>query len=415
MFRTTSRLGVRIGEKATERSTQGQVGPWSWARPLMEIFVDLTAMSFRVIVLGEFHKKQIHVLVYSSKANSWDIHFTPEIDYKLFKRLSQSTLHGNTISSISTDRHYLVSYSLENKRPHWKPFTVVAIWESKTQPDEWKLLSFSSIEWVQQICSSFALTDWEKSVWIIQIGSNRHEFHKEVSWTQTLDRVQVFAIKLQQKVDNLEVEMLENFFSDMDRYLSNLTNATEEEKLNATTMYLIGNAKLWWRTRMEDALAGRPCVDVGDQGHEQRRPTIEIHKGIAIMGPRNQAKGRNGDKTKGGIQTPRSGQAKSTSSINQPSGFEGKMMVKCFICIDSHYARDCPSHAELNTLGRSRDEGLTLSPMTRALQMIGVAVVEDRRGKGKMTEESLSTMKQGELVPRNEPGEMDRKIVVHYE
>lgn len=71
------------------------------------------------------------------------------------------------------------------------------------------------------------------------------------------------------KVRELEVfdgsrdaKMLENFLWDVDQYLGNSIGATNEQKINTTTMYLFEIAKIWWRTRVEGALAGRPIKEV---------------------------------------------------------------------------------------------------------------------------------------------------------
>lgn len=55
---------------------------------------------------------------------------------------------------------------------------------------------------------------------------------------------------------------LENFLWDMEQYFK-AAHIPESEKVSITSMYLNGDAKLWWRTRLEDgANAGRPPIDV---------------------------------------------------------------------------------------------------------------------------------------------------------
>ncbi|XP_044510183.1 uncharacterized protein LOC123228802 [Mangifera indica] len=54
---------------------------------------------------------------------------------------------------------------------------------------------------------------------------------------------------------------LENFLWDMDQYFK-AARVAEGEQVTITAMYLAGDAKLWWRTRMEDdASAGRPKIE----------------------------------------------------------------------------------------------------------------------------------------------------------
>ncbi|KAG6478499.1 hypothetical protein ZIOFF_061942 [Zingiber officinale] len=58
---------------------------------------------------------------------------------------------------------------------------------------------------------------------------------------------------------------LENFLWDMEQYFV-AAKVPETEKVTISSMYLIGNAKLWWRTRMvDDANAGRQKIDTWDR------------------------------------------------------------------------------------------------------------------------------------------------------
>lgn len=54
---------------------------------------------------------------------------------------------------------------------------------------------------------------------------------------------------------------LENFLWDMEQYFK-AARTPEDEWVTLTSMYLDGDAKLWWRTRVqEDTSAGRPVID----------------------------------------------------------------------------------------------------------------------------------------------------------
>ncbi|XP_015084310.1 uncharacterized protein LOC107027747 [Solanum pennellii] len=58
---------------------------------------------------------------------------------------------------------------------------------------------------------------------------------------------------------------LENFIWDMEQYFT-AARVPDADKLNITTMYLSGDAKLWWRTRnADDVSAGRPRIDTWDK------------------------------------------------------------------------------------------------------------------------------------------------------
>ena len=53
---------------------------------------------------------------------------------------------------------------------------------------------------------------------------------------------------------------LENFLWDMEQFFK-AAQVTDEEKVSITSMYLLSDAKLWWRTRLEvDAESSRPHI-----------------------------------------------------------------------------------------------------------------------------------------------------------
>ena len=57
---------------------------------------------------------------------------------------------------------------------------------------------------------------------------------------------------------------LENFLWDVEQYFK-AARIPSGEQVSITSMYLQGDAKLWWRTRMEDdASAGRPKIETWD-------------------------------------------------------------------------------------------------------------------------------------------------------
>ena len=58
---------------------------------------------------------------------------------------------------------------------------------------------------------------------------------------------------------------LENFIWDMEQYFTT-ARVPDADKLNITTMYLTGDAKLWWRTRnADDVSVGLPRIDTWDK------------------------------------------------------------------------------------------------------------------------------------------------------
>jgi hypothetical protein len=62
---------------------------------------------------------------------------------------------------------------------------------------------------------------------------------------------------------------LENFLWDMEQYFK-AAHIPAEEQVTITTMYLMGDAKLWWRTRLEDGTnAGKPLIKTWSELREE--------------------------------------------------------------------------------------------------------------------------------------------------
>ena len=60
--------------------------------------------------------------------------------------------------------------------------------------------------------------------------------------------------------DNRNAKELENFLWDIEQFFK-AAHVPDGEKVSITSMYLTGDAKLWWRTRVEDdAESGRPQI-----------------------------------------------------------------------------------------------------------------------------------------------------------
>jgi hypothetical protein len=53
---------------------------------------------------------------------------------------------------------------------------------------------------------------------------------------------------------------LENFIWDIEQYFK-AVHVPDEEKVSITTMYLKGDAKLWWRTRVSEICLGQPKIE----------------------------------------------------------------------------------------------------------------------------------------------------------
>ena len=58
---------------------------------------------------------------------------------------------------------------------------------------------------------------------------------------------------------------LENIIWDMEQYFT-VARVPDVDKLNITTIYLMGDAKIWWRTRnANDVSVGRHRIDTWDK------------------------------------------------------------------------------------------------------------------------------------------------------
>ena len=58
-----------------------------------------------------------------------------------------------------------------------------------------------------------------------------------------------------------DAKLLENFLFDMEHYFLAVRAESEEIKVSMATMYLSGDAKLWWRTKYQEIQQGRCQVD----------------------------------------------------------------------------------------------------------------------------------------------------------
>ncbi|CAL9084505.1 unnamed protein product [Musa textilis] len=68
-----------------------------------------------------------------------------------------------------------------------------------------------------------------------------------------------------------DAKELENFLFNMEQYFRATRPDSEDTKVSIATMFLNGDAKLWWRTRWEEIQQGRCRVDIWDDlKHELR-------------------------------------------------------------------------------------------------------------------------------------------------
>jgi len=73
---------------------------------------------------------------------------------------------------------------------------------------------------------------------------------------------------------------LENFLWDMEQYFS-VMKISVAEQVNLTVMYLTGDAKLWWRTRIEENLnAGHPKIKRAERTDPSKQHILDCVRGI---------------------------------------------------------------------------------------------------------------------------------------
>ena len=58
-----------------------------------------------------------------------------------------------------------------------------------------------------------------------------------------------------------DAKLLENFLFDMEQYFLAVRAESEEIKVSMATMYLSGDAKLWWRMKYQEIQQGRCQVE----------------------------------------------------------------------------------------------------------------------------------------------------------
>ncbi|KAL6350766.1 hypothetical protein AAG906_028237 [Vitis piasezkii] len=114
----------------------------------------------------------------------------------------------------------------------------------------------------------------------------------------------------------------------------NIAHIPDGEKVSITSMYLTGNAKLWWRTRMED--------DAEPKSKGGKKAKVE-GKTSKKSGWKKQSK-----KTVVGGKPLE----KTIKFVQQTTRMAG-----CFICNGPHRARDCPKREKLSALVTVDDKG----------------------------------------------------------
>ncbi|KAL0315103.1 UNVERIFIED_CONTAM: hypothetical protein Scaly_2889100 [Sesamum calycinum] len=196
---------------------------------------------------------------------------------------------------------------------------------------------------------------------------------------------------------------LENFLWDMETYFQ-AARIPEAEKVSITSMYLTGDAKLWWRTRLfDDASANRTKLrrgtyrerlcegvqlsDAGRSGHVRGGQTIQFPVGTADLGLDGvKASGRQGPAvcdlpllTVSGLSSHYNSDPEKKRRI-----WKGEGEVRAVTSAMVTTMRDCPKRGKLNALVAEADDDEGGSPRVNPLQLVSALQERPPTQKGLM-------------------------------
>ncbi|KAL0322068.1 UNVERIFIED_CONTAM: hypothetical protein Scaly_2503200 [Sesamum calycinum] len=182
-------------------------------------------------------------------------------------------------------------------------------------------------------------------------------------------------------------KVLENFLWDIEIYFQ-AARIPETEKVSITSMYLIGDAKLWWRTRLsDDANANRDKIKMWDVLEKELKDQFlpcntswlvrECLRKLKHAEKKNKDSGKEKEKSgkgwkdgkfkkKNNQEITRSGN-KETAQPNVDEAKKG-----CYLCNSDHRMRDCPKRGKLSALVAEADDDEGGSTRVNPLQLTGV-------------------------------------------
>ncbi|KAK4380945.1 hypothetical protein Sango_3015400 [Sesamum angolense] len=201
------------------------------------------------------------------------------------------------------------------------------------------------------------------------------------------------------------VKELENFLWDIETYFQ-AARISEAEKVSFTSMYLTGDAKLWWRTCLsDDASANRDKIetwdvlkkyrerlckgvqffDAGRSGYVRGGKTVQFLVGTANLGSdgvetcdlekkkkySGEEKGKSGKGWKDGKFKKKKHQ-EVTGSGNKETVQPNVDRTKkgCYLCNGDHRMQDCPKRGKLNVLVAEADDDEGGSTRVNPLQSV---------------------------------------------
>ncbi|KAL0434978.1 UNVERIFIED_CONTAM: hypothetical protein Sradi_0205700 [Sesamum radiatum] len=199
-----------------------------------------------------------------------------------------------------------------------------------------------------------------------------------------------------------DAKEVENFLFDMEQYFLAANVVDEARKVSTATMYLTGDAKLWWRTKYAEIQANQVRLDTWDLLREAIRvqffpENVEYNARRALRKLEHTAAERLTDfasETRRDRQTTpspaqnKAGGAKSFRSNSNRGGGDRKPHAQtgsqgssnrnkpqenrqgapqrssgCFLCDGPHRYRDCPKKQLLNALATFTDKASPAKPV----------------------------------------------------
>ncbi|KAL0405310.1 UNVERIFIED_CONTAM: hypothetical protein Slati_3844900, partial [Sesamum latifolium] len=168
-----------------------------------------------------------------------------------------------------------------------------------------------------------------------------------------------------------DAKEVENFLFDMEQYFLAANVENEVRKVSTTTMYLTGDAKLWWRTKYSKIQANQVRLDTwallreaiavlpGEQTRKDRQTTSNPAQNKT--GRANSF--RSNSNRVGGDKKPHA-QTGSQGSSNRNKPQENRQgapqrSTGCFLCDGPHRYRDCRKKQLLNALATFTDKALS--------------------------------------------------------
>ncbi|KAJ7982631.1 Retrotransposon protein, putative, Ty3-gypsy subclass [Quillaja saponaria] len=179
-----------------------------------------------------------------------------------------------------------------------------------------------------------------------------------------------------------DAKELENFLFDMEQYFRVVRMDSEEAKVTTATMYLAGDAKLWWRTKYVDIQDGRCVIDTWEDLRRELKAQF-FPENVEYIARRNlrELKQTGTIREMGALRFI--GALKKHAESSKKSGDKGLMFVKghlggkpaTSVMLDTGATHNFVSEAEAKKLGLKleKDSGRMKAVNSKSLPTAGQA------------------------------------------